>query len=141
MDWLPYAIGGAVALAVADLSIKLASGRVSGQLGAVIYSLSGLPVMVAWTLVARSQGTAMRVTPLGLLAALCAGVAFAFVVIFLYQTFATGADISVAVPLIRMSGIVLSSALGIVVFREPVTVRYVVGLVLAGGGIYLLATR
>lgn len=32
MEWLPFAAGGAVALAAADVSIKLASGRISGQL-------------------------------------------------------------------------------------------------------------
>jgi transporter family protein len=141
MDWLPFAVGAAVALATADFSVKLAAGQIGSQIGALIYSLTTLVIASGWVLISRANGAALKFTPEGLLPALVTGVAFAFVTIFLYLTFATGVNISLAIPTIRIAGILLASALGVLLLGEPLTWRYVAGVALALAGIYLIATR
>lgn len=141
MDWLPFAAGAAIALATADFSVKLAAGKLSSEIGALIYSLTTVVISGAWLLYSRGSGVALKLMPEGLAPALLTGVAFAFVTILLYRTFSTGVNISLAVPVIRIAGILMASALGVVVLREPLTGRYVIGVVLAVAGIYLIATR
>ena len=114
MDWLPFAAGAAVALATADFSVKLAAGQIGSQIGALIYSLTTLVISGGWVLISRANGAALKFTPEGLLPALVTGVAFAFVTIFLYLTFATGVNISLAIPAIRIAGILMASALGVI---------------------------
>ena len=69
------------------------------------------------------------------------GIAFSLAVVFFSLTFATGVNLSIATPAIRIVAIVLASALGIMVLREEFTLRYALGVVLAGAGIYLIVTR
>jgi drug/metabolite transporter (DMT)-like permease len=78
---------------------------------------------------------------LGFLCALGVGVAFSSVTVCLYRTFEANAPISVAMPLIRLSGLFLVVLLGLVILREPLSLRYIVGLVLACIGLYLVVVR
>ena len=71
------------------------------------------------------------------------GVGFAFsgVTLGLYVTFSAGAPISLGSPVIRFGGILLTSIAGLMLFREPITLRYVIGMLLACSGMYLILTR
>jgi drug/metabolite transporter (DMT)-like permease len=44
-------------------------------------------------------------------------------------------------PLIRLSGLFLVVLLGLVILREPLSLRYVIGIILACIGLYLVVTR
>lgn len=140
LRWIAFGAGAALALALADFSVKLAASRISTGLGAVIYGVCTLTIGLLWLLIGRANGQPVFATREGLAAAIGVGVAFSFVTIFLYLTFATGVDISRAVPAIRITGILLASLLGIALLREGLSLRYVVGFGLALVGIYLLVT-
>jgi uncharacterized membrane protein len=140
LRWVAFGAGAAISLAVADFSVKLASNRISSGWGVVVYGVCTLTVGLVWLFAGRAGGQPQFVTREGLLLAISAVVAFSFVTIFLYLTFATGVDISRAVPAIRITGILLASLLGILLLREGLSVRYLIGLGLALAGIYLLVT-
>ena len=89
----------------------------------------------------RFQGVPQYAQPLGIIAALAVGVAFTCVTVGLYVTFGAGAPISLASPFIRVGGLLLASLAGIVLLREPLSWRYVIGAALAISGIYLIVTR
>lgn len=141
MTWIVYAIGTAVALALADLFVKLASGKLSNSLGLLIYGAITLAFGLGWVLIQRAQGIAQTAQPSGIAAAIGVGVAFSLVTLGLYTTFSAGAPISIGSPVIRLTGLILASALGIVLLREPLSLRYVIGVLLACVGIYLIVTR
>lgn len=48
---------------------------------------------------------------------------------------------SVTSPLVRLSGLIVASLCGVLIWNEPVTPRYVMGVCLAVTGVYLIVTR
>jgi drug/metabolite transporter (DMT)-like permease len=92
-------------------------------------------------LLQRTRGVPQYAQASGVLAAIGVGFAFSGVTLGLYATFGAGAPISVAVPVIRFGGILLASLAGLVLLQEPLTLRYVIGMVLVCGGIYLIITK
>ena len=140
MRWIPYAAVCAVFLASADFFVKLASSRISSSLGAMVYGLTTLTAGLAWVLYERATGQPQFSTPQGWGYAFLVGLAFSGVTILLYVTF-TKVEVSVGSPTIRLTAIVLASLLGILALREPLTWRYVLGVVLAVAGVALIVVR
>ena len=140
MRWIPFAAVCAVFLASADFFVKLASSRISSSLGAMVYGLTTLSAGLLWVLYERATGQPQFSTPAGWGYAFLVGLAFSGVTIFLYITLSR-VDVSLGSPAIRLTAIVLASLLGILVLREPITWRYVLGIVLAVAGVSLIVAR
>lgn len=128
-------------MAAADSFVKLAANRISSSLGLLIYGSCTFLTGLGWTLWNYTHHTPQYARPSGFLCALGVGVAFSTVTVCLYKTFEANAPISVAMPLIRLSGLFLVVLLGLVILREPLSLRYIVGLVLACIGLYLVVVR
>jgi drug/metabolite transporter (DMT)-like permease len=141
MGWILYASAAAVALAAADVFVKLAAGKVSNSVGVLIYGSCTFSMGLAWFLWQKINRVPQHAQISGLLAAIGVGVAFALVTFALYATFQAGAPISLVSPLIRLGGLLIASVVGLLLWREPLTFRYVIGIVLAGSGVYLIITR
>jgi transporter family protein len=141
MSWLPYAIATALALAMADFLVKIAAGKLSNSVAMLLYGICTFVIGLSWVLWQRAHGTPQYAQPAGILAALGVGIVFSLVTLGLYATFGAGAPISLASPAIRLGGLVLVSLVGLTFFREPLTWRYVIGMLLACGGIYLIISR
>ena len=141
MGWIPYALGTALALAVADLFVKLAAGKLSNSVALLLYGSCTFLTGLGWVLWQRARGVPQHAQTSGILAALGVGVAFSAVTLGLYATFGAGAPISVASPFIRLGGLLLASLAGLVLLQEPLSWRYVIGMLLACSGVYLIVTR
>ena len=141
MTWMVYAMGTAVALAIADVCVKLAAGKLSNSLALLIYASVSVISALIWIVWQRLHGDTLFAQPGGVAAAIGVGVAFGLVTIGLYATFGAGAPVSLGSPVIRLGGLLLASALGIVLLREPLSLRYMLGVLLACAGIYLIVTR
>ena len=139
--WIYYAAGTAVFLATADVFVKLAAGKLSNSVALLLYGCTTFLVALSWVIWERSQGIAQFAQPLGILFGVGVGIAFTFVTLGLYTTFAAGAPISLASPFIRLSGLLLASLMGLLILGEPFNWRYVLGVLLACSGIYLIITR
>lgn len=140
-SWLIYPVGAALSLASADFFLKLASSRMSASLVTLIYALTTIIPPTVWLLISRARGEAVAITNEGIFFAILTGLAFSFVVVFLNLTFASGVNLSLGTPVIRMAGIIIASTLGILVFREDISLRYVLGFGLALIGIYFIITK
>ena len=140
MRWIPFAAVCAVFLASADFFVKLASSRISSSLGVMMYGLTTLAAGLAWVLYERATGQPQFSTPQGWGYAFLVGLAFSGVTLLLYVTLSR-VEVSIGSPVIRLTAIVLASLLGIVALREPVTWRYVLGVVLAVAGVGLIVFR
>ena len=141
MSWLVFATIAGVALAAADFFVKLAAGKLSSSLGLLLYGSCTFLTGLLWVLGERIRGVPQHIQWAGALAALGVGVSFSAVTVGLYATFSAGAPISIASPFIRLGGLVLASVAGLLIFREPLTARYVLGMIVAGIGVYLIVTR
>jgi len=60
--------------------------------------------------------------------------------IFFLKMFATGTNLSVGVPLVRIGIVLIATILGLVVLKEGFNVRFLVGFFLAIFGLYILVT-
>ena len=139
--WIFYALTAAIALGSADFFVKMASGKISNSIALLIFGVCTVLVGFTWVVGQRFQGTPQHVEVAGFWWAIAVGLAFTTVTIALYATFGAGAPISLASPFIRVGGLLLASLAGIILLREPFTLRYVLGMALAIVGIYLIITR
>ncbi len=141
MGWIKYALVTACALAAADLCVKVAAGRLSNSLAVLIYGSCTFSTGLAWVLWQWARGVPQHAQVSGILASMGVGFAFSGVTLGLYVTFSAGAPISLGSPVIRFGGILLTSIAGLILFREPLTLRYVIGMLLVCSGMYLILTR
>ncbi len=141
MSWMFYAAAAAVALAAADVFVKMAAGKLPNSLGTLLYGGAAFGVGLTWYLADRSRGGLERASTAGIAYAVGVGLAFSVVTISLYGAFRAGAPLSVVSPLVRLSGLVVASLCGLLIWNEPVTPRYALGVCFAVAGVYLIVTR
>ena len=141
MGWIKYALVTACALAAADLCVKIAAGRLSNSLAVLIYGSCTFSTGLAWVLWQWARGIPQHAQLSGVFASMGVGFAFSGVTLGLYVTFSAGAPISLGSPVIRFGGILLTSIAGLILLREPLTLRYVIGMLLVCSGMYLIITR
>lgn len=138
--WLPYALVCSAFLATADFFVKLASNKISASMGMFIYGATTFTFGLAWVSYLKITGQPLLITRTGLLYSLAVGVAFSLVTMLLYLTFAR-VSVSLGSPTIRVMGIVIASLLGILILQEPITWRYVLGVILTIVGVALIVLR
>lgn len=141
VNWVIYTLGAALALAVADVLVKLAAGRIPNSLALLLYGTVPFLVGVVWTVVDRAKGTEFAVHPPAVAFGIGVGITYTLVTVCLYLAFQAGAPISIASPVVRLGGLIVASAVGVLLWKEPLSGRYLAGLALAGAGLYLMMTR
>jgi len=141
MSWMSYAAVAAAALAAADVFVKMAAGKLPNSLATLIYGAVALGVGATWFLTDRARGNLERSSAVGIVYAVGVGVAFSAVAVALYGAFRAGAPLSITSPLVRLSGLLVASLCGVLMWNEPVTPRYVLGVCLSVMGVYLIVTR
>ena len=138
--WLPYALLCSIFLASADFFVKLASNKISSSMGMLIYGATTFTIGLTWVGYMKVTKQPLLITQQGVLYALAVGIAFSAVTLLLYVTFAR-VNVSVGSPTIRVTGILLTSMLGILLLHEPFTWRYLIGLLLTVAGVALIVFR
>ncbi len=127
-------------IALADLSLKLSAGKISPSLGTLIYAATSIVIPLAWAAwTKRTSGLNASVE--GVCWSVAVGLLFSVFTGLMFVIFSRGVELSVGSPAIRMGGIVLAAILGIVVFREGITFRYLAGFALTAVGVFLVVTR
>ena len=138
--WLPYALLCSIFLATADFFVKLASTKISASMGMFIYGATTFAFGLVWVSYIKITGQPLLVTQTGLLYSFAVGLAFSLVTMLLYLTFAR-VSVSLGSPTIRVMGNLIASLLGFLILHEPVTWRYVLGLILTIAGVTLIVLR
>ena len=138
--WLLYALVCSFFLASADFFVKRASNRISASVGMFIYGATTFVFGLGWVAYLRLTGQTLLVTQTGLLYSFAVGVAFSIVTMLLYITFAH-VSVSLGSPTIRVLGILFASFLGVLLLHEPITWRYVLGVILTVAGVALIVLR
>ena len=136
-----YAVVAAVALAAADVFVKVSSGKVPNSLGVLLYGCVAFSVGLIWFLMDRVNGLPLRASAAGVASAIGVGLSFSVVLISMYAAFAAGAPLSVTSPIVRLGGLIVAAVCGVLIWNEPLTPRYAAGVLLSIIGVYLIATR
>lgn len=131
---------GMIILALADFCIKQSAGKISPSLGTLIYAVTTIAIPLLWTLWVKANG-GLDFTRDGILWSVGTGIAFSTFAGLMFIIFASGVNLSIGTPVIRLGGIVIAATLGIIVFHEGLNLQYILGFVLAFFGILLVATR
>lgn len=136
-----YSLGAVICLACADFFLKLSANRISNSLGTLVYALTAVVVPTIWVMGSKFSNGEFQITRGGVLTSMLVGIFFSLVVVFLSKTFASGGNLTIAAPTIRLLALVLGSALGILVLGELFTWRWALGVALTFAGIYFIVTR
>ena len=140
MRWIPYALLCSIFLASADFFVKLASNKISSSMGMLVYGATTFTVGLTWVGYMKVTKQPLLLTQQGLLYSLAVGIAFSVVTLLLYLTFAR-ISVSIGSPTIRVMGILIASMFGIILLHEPITWRYLLGLLLTVAGVALIVFR
>ncbi len=138
--WLPFALICSLFLATADFFVKLASNKISASMGMFIYGATTFAFGLIWVGYLKITDQPLQITQAGLLYSFAVGVAFSLVTMLLYVTFAH-VSVSLGSPTIRILGILFASLLGVIVLHEPITWRYLLGVILTISGVALIVFR
>ena len=141
MNWLTTALFTIIFYSLFDLFLKFAAGKINDNLGAAIINITSFVVAISWFLI-RFQlgGEQVSLTKPGLIYSIIAGVFVGLASIFFIRMFALGVNLSIGVPLVRVGMIVLGSLFGILILKEGVSTRYLIGFLLSVLGLYLIMT-
>lgn len=141
MTWIPLALISALGMATADFCVKIASDKVPTSIGLVCYGGCSFAAGLVWLLWETANGE-LRIPELnGWIPAMGVGLAFTVVTICMYGAFRMGAPISLASPMIRLTGLTLATLAGVFFLKEEINLQFLIGGGMAVSGIYLLVTR
>lgn len=142
MSWLVFAILTIICYAVFDLFVKLSGERIHAGLGGFLINLVATIVLLIFIIFLRLRGENIpSPKPHGVLYAILAGIAVGFTTIFFMKMFAAGVNLSIGIPFVRIGIVLLASILGVVLLKEGITLRYLLGFAFALIGLYLLVAK
>jgi uncharacterized membrane protein len=141
MNWLSYALLTVLFYSVFDLFVKLSSQKVNDGLAAFIFNFVSTLVLILYLAWQMSHGNKIfEWKPNGLLFASVGGIAIGLASIFFIKMFATGTNLSVGVPVVRIGMVILGSLLGVLILKEGINLKYILGFLISIAGLYLLIT-
>ncbi len=141
MNWLTLALATILCYSVFDLFVKLSSNKIHDGLGAFLINLISAVVVLIYLIFANFRGEKIfTIKPGGLLFSSLAGIMIGFASIFFLKMFATGTNLSIGVPLVRIGIVLIATLFGFIILKEGFNLRYIIGFFLAIIGLYILVT-
>lgn len=141
MNWLIWALIAALLNGIADIFFKLVNGKIHSGLSGLIVNLSSIVPVLIFTLYAKSQKQTITSSPLGIVYSVLAGLFIGSLTIAMYKMFSQpGANLSLAIPVMRISIVVFAIFFGIFFFHDSINLKYIFGLILSIAGLFILAT-
>ncbi len=134
--WLIYALLSAVFAALTSILAKMGIEGVDSHLATAIRSV--VAVVMAWCMVfiTDSQGTITEIDKKSWIFLILSGLATGASWLCYYKALQIG-DISKVVPVDKLS-VIITLALGFLVFHEPFTAKSLIGCILIGVGTFIM---
>jgi uncharacterized membrane protein len=124
---------------VGDFFTKLAAGKISPYISAITLSLSAVFTVAIYFIFVKNVPGNLVVSKAGLLYSALGGISIGLGMIFFFNLFAKGANISTAQPIIKSIVVLSAVLLGVIVLKEKMNFAQVIGMVFSIIGIYFLA--
>jgi uncharacterized membrane protein len=135
MNWIIYALGAIGAGAISDLFRKLGSNLKDPFFSNVLFQgASFATALILYLIFSRK----LEGNPQGMMYAFIGGIFISVFTALSFKALADGPGVSTVMPLLRIGVVLLVVVLGILLFREKLTWNIVLGVLLAGSGVYLL---
>lgn len=135
MSWIIYAIGAMLAAATSDSFRKLGSNLTDPFFANLLSQIGSLTMAVVLFLLFSRK---FEHNPAGMTYALLTGVFISISTALFFKALSMGPGVSTVAPVVRVGGVLLVAIIGIILFREKLTLNVILGIMLASSGIYLL---
>ena len=118
---------------------KLAAGKITDQLGALVLETSAILLILGYILFLGIKGTnSFKFSSEGIIFSALGGICAAVVTVLYFVIFRTGGDLSVAGPLILVGGMLTMALVGTIFLKEGITLLKVLGIISGLLSLYLL---
>lgn len=134
MNWILYALGAITAVAFSDLFRKLGSNLKDPFLSNLIFQIGTFTMAVTMYLLFSRK---LEGNPKGMMYAVIGGVLISVFTTFSFKALSLG-PVSQVIPIIRIGGVLAVTILGIILFKEKLTLNLILGVILSTLGLYLI---
>lgn len=123
-----------------NVFVSKASGQINSSISAFIFNGIGalIPLTIYFLLKNSRKASLLPTTKTGVTYSLLAGVTIGIFSIIFIRIFQKG-DLTYIVPIISGGTIIMTSLIGIILFKESVSLLQIVGIILATIGIVIIA--
>ena len=137
-SWLWLAGWAAALYGSHQVFTKLASGHIGSGVGGLVVETTAAATILVWLIYAKLAGTWVQPVSLrGVAWSVATGLCVGTGTVVFFVLFERGAPLS-AVPAILAVGAALMAVVGMLLFREPLSLSRATGVVLSLAGLYLL---
>ena len=137
--WQQAALGASCLIALHYLLLRAASGRVGDSLGAlVLEGTAALGILVAYVVGIRGDVVTTRA---GIFFAVLSGLCISVASILIFFALRRGGPVASTGTIVLGGGVAISAVLASVFFREPLTLRRIVGVGLGIAALAILSTE
>lgn len=137
--WQQAAVGASCLVAFHYCLLRAASGRIGDSLGAlVLEGTAALGILVYW--LATRAGESVGTTNLGVIFAAVSGLGISGASILLFFALRRGGPVASTGTIVLGGGVAISAVVAPLVFKEPLTLRRIVGVALGIAAMVVLST-
>ena len=138
MTLLVLILCATVSYALYDIFAAKAGGRIDATLSAVIVQVFGIALPLLALSLLYAQKKVEQTTREGVLYSVLAGLAIAVFSVVFVKIFAKGGELSYVVPVIYGAVVVITTIIGIFLWKESITPMQVAGLFLTTAGLAMV---
>lgn len=141
MTWVFWALLAAAFNGLADIFFKLVNGKIHNGLSGVIINVCSIIPALVYTLYVKSQGLPIPLSREGIVYSILAGLSVGLITLPMFKMFnQPGADLSMAVPVMRIAVVISAVIFGIIIFRDSINLKLIVGLLISLVGLFIVVT-
>ena len=138
-SWRIAAFVAAILYGLHNVFTKLASGKISDQLGGLVLEFTAAFLILGYIAIVGFHGTGLlSFSKGGLLFSVIAGICVGIGTVLYFAIFRLGGSLSAAGPLVLVGGVLTMSAMGIIFFKEGISLPKAIGLTLGIASLYVL---
>lgn len=138
MTWIIFALLSILFNAAIDIVFKILGTKIHPTISGLIVNLVAVLPVLVYYLIQKSSDTVMTTSKSGLIFAVLAGLLIGFLTITMLKVFSLNAPLSVAIPFIRITTVIISIFAAALLFHEPLCSRFYLGALLALTGFYFI---
>jgi len=135
--WFVAALVTALFFGLYNVFVRLAAGKLPDAAGSAILEGSAFVGLLLYILIFR-PAPVVATTAAGWLYAVAGGICVTVGTVFYFYVFRHQSELTVVGPVVWLGTFAVMAVIGLMVFREPLTVKKSAGLILAILGIYFL---
>jgi drug/metabolite transporter (DMT)-like permease len=137
--WQQAALGASCLIAFHYLLLRAASGKVGDSLGAlVLEGTAALGIFLYWLVM---RGDSVPTTRAGVIFAALSGLGISGGSILLFYALRRGGPVASTGTIVLGGGVAISAVIAPLVYKEPLTVRRIVGVALGIAALFVLSTE